>query len=87
MARTSTTSLAVTRIETEEKTTDLRLGLKGKLAVDLADYLRAYVETNGGHAVELDQLVPHMLATFIEADRGFQVWRRTAAAKAPASSA
>jgi hypothetical protein len=87
VARTSTTSLAVTRIETEEKTTDLRLRLKGKLAVDLADYLRAYAETNGGHAVELDQLVPHMLATFIEADRGFQAWRRTAAAKAPGSSA
>ena len=84
MARPSTTSLAVPRIETEEKTTDLRLRLKGKLAVDLADYLRAYVETNGGQAVELDQLVPHMLATFIEADRGFQTWRRTAVAKTPA---
>ena len=86
MARTSTPSLAVSRIETEEKTTDLRLRLKGKLAVDLADYLRAYVETNGGHAVELDQLVPHMLATFIEADRGFQAWRKGANGK-PAAAA
>ena len=85
MARTSTTALAVTRIETEEKTTDLRLRLKGKLAVDLADYLRAYVETNGGHAVELDQLVPHRLATFIEADRGFQAWRKGANGKASAA--
>ena len=84
MARTSTTSLAVTRIETEEKTTDLRLRLKGKLAVDLADYLRAYSETNGGHAVDLDQLVPHMLAAFIEADRGFQTWRKSANGKAAA---
>ena len=84
MARKSTTSLAITRIETEEKTTDLRLRLKGKLAVDLADYLRAYAETNGGQAVELDQLVPHMLATFIEADRGFQTWRKSANGKAPA---
>jgi hypothetical protein len=87
VARTSTTSLAVTRIETEEKTTDLRLRLKGKLAVDLADYLRAYVETNGGHAVELDQLVPHMLAAFIEADRGFQTWRKSANSKAAAGGA
>jgi hypothetical protein len=75
----------VTRIETEEKTTDLRLRLKGKLAVDLADYLRAYVETNGGHAVELEQLVPHMLSAFIDADRGFQAWRKTANGKAPAA--
>jgi len=81
MARPSTTSLAVPRIETDEKTTDLRLRLKGKLATDLADYLRAYGETNG-QAVELEQLVPHMLATFMDADRGFQSWRKIAGGKA-----
>ena len=64
--------------------TDLRLRLKGKLAVDLADYLRAYAETNGGHAIELEQLVPHMLAAFIDADRGFQAWRKNGGGKAPA---
>ena len=84
MARQPNTTLALTRIETEEKTTDLKLRLKGKLAVDLADYLRAYVETNG-QSVDLDQLVPHMLATFIEADRGFQTWRKSAAGKALAA--
>ena len=47
MARQSTKlaspTLAITRIETEEKTTDLRLRLKGKLAVDPGStYLRAY---------------------------------------------
>jgi hypothetical protein len=81
MARQPSITLALARIETEEKTTDLKLRLKGKLAVDLADYRRAYVETNG-QSVELDQLVPHMLATFIEADRGFQTWRKSAAGKA-----
>ena len=75
MARDTKTTLALPKIDLEEKTTDLKLRLKGKLAVDLADYLRAYVETNG-QPVELDQLVPHMLATFIEADRGFQAWRK-----------
>ncbi|HZL19129.1 MAG TPA: DUF2274 domain-containing protein [Polyangia bacterium] len=85
MARQPSTTLALTRIETEEKTTDLKLRLKGKLAVDLADYLRAYVETNG-QSVDLDQLVPHMLATFIEADRGFQTWRKSAAGKTPAAA-
>ena len=85
MARQPNTTLALTRIETEEKTTDLKLRLKGKLAVDLADYLRAYVETNG-QSVDLDQLVPHMLATFIEADRGFQTWRKSAAGKTSAAA-
>ena len=85
MARQPSTTLALTRIETEEKTTDLKLRLKGKLAVDLADYLRAYVETNG-QSVDLDQLVPHMLATFIEADRGFQTWRKSVAGKTPAAA-
>jgi hypothetical protein len=85
MARQPNTTLCVTKIDTEEKTTDLRLRLKGKLAVDLADYLRAYVETNG-QAVELDQLVPHMLATFIDADRGFQTWRKSGAGKASAAA-
>jgi len=85
MARQPSTTLALTRIETEEKTTDLKLRLKGKLAVDLADYLRAYVETNG-QSVDLDQLVPHMLATFIDADRGFQTWRKSAAGKTPAAA-
>ena len=85
MARQPSTTLALARIETEEKTTDLKLRLKGKLAVDLADYRRAYVETNG-QSVELDQLVPHMLATFIEADRGFQTWRKSAAGKTSAAA-
>ncbi len=84
MARQPTTTLAVPKIETGEKTTDLRLRLKGKLAVDLADYLRAYVETNG-QAVELEQLVPHMLATFMDADRGFQIWRKGVAGKTSSS--
>ena len=60
MARQPSTTLALARIETEEKTTDLKLRLKGKLAVDLADYRRAYVETNG-QSVELDQLVDGVL--------------------------
>ena len=77
MARPPVQTLCVARIETEEKTTDLKLRLKGKLAVDLADYLRAHNAIND-QGVELDLLVPHMLATFMDADRGFQAWRKTA---------
>jgi hypothetical protein len=76
MARTPMTTLALPRIELEEKTTDLKLRLKGRIAVDLADYLRAYGEANG--PIELDLLVPHMLGAFMDADRGFQAWRKGA---------
>lgn len=80
MARTPMTTLALAKIDTEEKTTDLRLRLKGKLAVDLADYLRAYAEANG--PVDLEVLVPHMLGAFMGADRGFQTWRKGDAVRA-----
>jgi hypothetical protein len=67
--------LALGRIDLEEKVTDLRLKLRGKLAVDLADYQRAFAQSNA-QQIELDQLVPHILSSFIEADRGFQAWRK-----------
>ncbi len=79
MARTPMTTLALPRIELEEKTTDLKLRLKGKIAVNLADYLRAYGEANG--PIDLDLLVPHMLGAFMDADRGFQTWRKRVGAK------
>ncbi|ODT84948.1 DUF2274 domain-containing protein [Phenylobacterium sp. SCN 70-31] len=74
MAREAKTSLALPKIDTEEKMVDLRLKLKGKAAVDLAEYQAAYAEENG--AIELDILAAHILATFIEGDKGFQAWRR-----------
>ena len=79
MARMPMTTLALPRIELEEKTTDLKLRLKGRIALDLADYLRAYGEANG--PIDLDLLVPHMLGAFMDADRGFQTWRKADAAK------
>ncbi len=75
MTRPAKTALALGKIDLEEKTTDLRLKLKGKLAVDLADYQRAFAQAND-QALELEQLVPHILAAFIDADKGFQTWRK-----------
>ena len=66
MTRPAKTALALGKIDLEEKTTDLRLKLKGKLAVDLADYQRAFAQAND-QSLELDQLVPHILAAFIDA--------------------
>ena len=51
MARETKTTLALPKIDLEEKALDVRLRLKGKAAVDLADYQRTYAETNG-HTVE-----------------------------------
>jgi len=76
MARAPAT-LALARIDLEDKATDLRLRLKGKLAVDVADYQRAYVEANG--PIDLEILAQHILGAFIDADRGFQAWRKRAA--------
>ena len=75
MTRPAKTALALGKIDLEEKTTDLRLKLKGKLAVDLADYQRAFAQANE-QSLELEQLVPHILAAFIDADKGFQAWRK-----------
>lgn len=85
MTRNPKTDLALARIDTEEKTTDVRLRLKGKLAVDLADYLRAYAEANG--PVDLELLLPHMLGAFMDGDRGFQAWRKGDAVRAKAQTA
>ena len=75
MAKAPTNTLALARIDTEEKLLDVRLRLKGKAAVDLADYQRAYAATTG-ESVEPEILILHILAAFIEADRGFQTWRK-----------
>ncbi|MEW5688174.1 MAG: DUF2274 domain-containing protein [Pseudomonadota bacterium] len=81
MAREPKTTLALPKLDTEEKLLDIRLRLKGKAAVDLADYQRAYTAENG--PIEPELLVAHILATFIEGDRGFQAWRRSAGAIGP----
>ncbi|WP_426030784.1 DUF2274 domain-containing protein [Caulobacter sp. DWP3-1-3b2] len=75
MTRPAKPTLSLAKIDLEEKVTDLRLRLRGKLAVDLVDYQRAYAQSNA-QEIALEQLVPHILSTFMEADRGFQAWRK-----------
>ncbi|MDZ4374939.1 MAG: DUF2274 domain-containing protein [Phenylobacterium sp.] len=75
MAKTPSTTLALPRIDIEEKLLDVRVRLKGKAALDLADYQRAYAATTGDR-VEPEALVVHILAAFIEGDKGFQAWRK-----------
>ncbi len=75
MTRPAKPTLSLAKIDLEEKVTDLRLRLRGKLAVDLVDYQRAYAQSNA-QDIALEQLVPHILSTFMESDRGFQAWRK-----------
>ena len=78
MAKAPTT-LALPKLEREEKTLDLRLRLKGKAAIDLLDYQRLY-EADHGESLETEILAQHILATFLERDRAFQARRKSAAA-------
>lgn len=75
MPKSPAPALALAKIDLEEKSVEVRLRLKGKAAVDLMEYQRAYRALNG-EAIEAEPLVAHILATFIEADRGFQTWRK-----------
>lgn len=75
MTRPTKPTLSLVKLDLEEKVTELRLRLRGKLAVDLVDYQRAYAQSNT-QDIALDQLVPHILSTFMQADRGFQAWRK-----------
>jgi hypothetical protein len=68
-------ALALPKIDLEEKTLEVRLRLKGKAAVDLADYQRAYQALNG-ESIEAEPLALSILAAFIEGDRAFQAWRK-----------
>ena len=81
MAR-SRDHVALPKIEIDEPR-PIRLSLKGRLIQDLEAYREAYKEAYGAD-VELEALIPHILETYIQADRAFKSWRsarRTAAAE------
>lgn len=72
------TALALPKLDREEKVLDLKLRLKGRAAVDLAEYQKAY-ETDHGEKIETDLLAQHIIATFLERDKAFQARLKTAA--------
>ena len=78
--------LALPEIDLEEKVVEVRVRLKGPAAVELADYQRAYAAVNG-KPIELEPMVAGVLHAFIEADRGFQAWRKAEAALKPEAGA
>ena len=77
--------LALPKIDLEEKSLEVRLRLKGKAALDVADYLRAYQAAHD-HVVEAEPLILKIVHDHIEADRAFQTWRKANPAGAPTSA-
>ena len=69
-------SLALPKFDKEEKALDLRLRLKGRAALDLLEYQKAY-EADHGEPIESESLAQHIIATFLERDRGFQARRKS----------
>ncbi|MBV9511527.1 MAG: DUF2274 domain-containing protein [Caulobacteraceae bacterium] len=83
MAKSPSAPIALAKLDLEEKTLEVRLRFKGKAALDVADYQRAYQAAHG-QAVEAEPLILSIVQAHIEADRGFQAWRRAnPAAPAP----
>lgn len=72
MAKSPT--LGVAKIGAPGQPKKLTLSLDATLAAELDRYADAY-EANYGERVEVEQLVPHILGSFIGADRGFKKWK------------
>lgn len=75
MAKSPAPPIAVPKLDLEEKSLEVRLRLKGKAAVDVADYLRAYQAAHGT-SVEAEPLILSIVQSHIEGDKGFQAWRK-----------
>lgn len=72
----SPATIALPKFEKEEKSLDLRLRLKGRAATDLVDYQQAY-EKDHGEAIDPELLALHIIATFLERDKGFQIRKKS----------
>jgi hypothetical protein len=75
MAKPPSSPIALAKLDLEEKTLEVRLRLKGRAAVDVADYQRAYQAAHG-QGVEAEPLILNIVQAHIEGDKGFQAWRK-----------
>jgi hypothetical protein len=75
MAKTPSSPIALPKFDLEEKSLEVRLRLKGKAALDVADYQRAYQAAHG-QAVEIEPLIANIVQAHIDRDKGFQSWRK-----------
>ena len=75
MAKSPAPPIGLGKIDSEEKTVEVRLRFKGRAAADLLDFQRAY-QARHSEAVEPAPLIQHIVQAHIDADEGFQTWRR-----------
>lgn len=68
--------MKLTRIEKPLRSVQVRVMLGGDLNVALDSYARYYEHVHG-EPVEPKALIPEILHAFLDADREFQVWRRS----------
>ena len=75
-ARAGKPIVALGKIGGSAPPVELKIRLTGDIAATFADYQRAYHQAHG-EAPDKDALGGHMLAAFMESDKGFAAWRRT----------
>lgn len=73
MAKAPTT-LGLAKIGVPGQPRAVRINIEANLAAELDRYVEAYA-AEYGEKVELDVLIPHMLQSFVTADRGFKKWK------------
>ena len=62
MAKAPNAAVALPRLDKEEKTLDVRVRLKGRAAIDLADYQKFYEEDHG-ETYDTAAMIAHILTT------------------------
>jgi hypothetical protein len=68
------TTLSLPKIGTPGAQRKVSLTLDAELAAELDRYAEAYKDAYG-EAVEVETLIPHMLRSFVAADRSFKRWK------------
>ena len=68
--------MKLTRIAKPLRSVQVRVTLTGDLNAVLESYARYYEHVHG-ESVEPKTLIPEILHAFLDADREFQVWRRS----------
>lgn len=71
------TGLGLAKIGAPGQPKKISLSLDPTLAAELDDYAAAY-EGHYGEKVDIETLIPHMLHSFVSADRGFKKWKADA---------
>lgn len=67
-------TLGLSKIAPPQPPRKLSIAVEATLAAELDRYADSYA-AHYGERVEIEILIPHILATYIAGDRGFKKWR------------